>query len=785
MTAPSLWPDWLDDIWAKSPSEGEKDGESLAQHTWNVLERVAELARLRPGLPREVGLPNLWNLLFWAAFLHDWGKVARGFQKMLRGDLERWGHRHEVLSVAFVDWVAAGWPEDDVDFLVAAILSHHKDAGDIELAYPTDVDEDSPIAELLGGLNERTVRMLWQWLAEVAPAWISDLGMTKLGVVVPEVPGEPEAVESILSQGSEIVAGYVSRYLDLVEDLKWDAEIPRRLMGVLLRGYLVQADHTASAHAGEFSPAPVRRNLVMAEAGLSELNLYDHQRNAAKLDGSAMLVAPTGSGKTEAALLWAARQAESRGHLPRLFYTLPYQASMNAMYDRLRPAFRGRVGLLHGRSALALYRRLMEEESYAPDKAARRAMWLRNIAQLHLTPVQVFSPYQMLKAIYQLKGYEAMLSDYADAAFIFDEIHAYEPRRLAMILEMIRYLREHLNAVFFVMSATLPGVVRRKLEDAIGRVPLVRASQDLFEEYTRHVVWVVPGDLLSDKGIGRVVEAFADRRSTLVTLNTVARAQEMYRRLSEALGQAANRVVLVHGRFNGRDRLRKERRILEAAGLGRKSGSPVIVVSTQVVEVSLNIDLDTLFSDPAPLDALVQRFGRVNRKGRLGLAPVHVFTEPSDGQGIYDERMVKGALDVLVRRAHGRPVHEGQVEGWLDEVFEVDGLLDDWESRFDGAASEFREICDELAPFESEPGLEEAFDRLFDSVEVLPKSLEDEFLAVHRTRPLEASELLVPISWGRWHQLRQARLLWTEEGKWPQVVEVPYSEELGLDFSEV
>ena len=771
-------------MWAKSPSRGETSGETLAQHTWNVLERVVELARLRPDLPDEIGRPNLWSLLFWAAFLHDWGKAARGFQRMLRGETKRWGHRHEVLSVAFVDWIVAGWPEDDVDFLVAAILSHHKDAPEIELAYPVDLDEDSPIAELVGDLSGETVGMLWRWLTEVAPAWISDLGAASLGVAMPDVPGNPEAVGEILTRGSEIVARYLSRYLDLADDLKWDSETPRRLMGVLLRGYLVQADHTASAHAGKFSPAPVSRSCVVEGAGLTGARLYEHQLAAGEIVGSAVLVAPTGSGKTEAALLWAARRAKSRG-LPRLFYTLPYQASMNAMYDRLSPMFQGKVGLLHGRAALALYRRLMEEESYDPGKAEQRARWTRNLAQLHLTPVEVFSPYQMLKAVYQLKGYEAMLANYADAAFIFDEIHAYEPQRLAMILEMIRYLREHLDAVFFVMSATLPGVVRRKLEDVLGDVSSIQASDELFEQYTRHVVRVVSGDLLSDKGIGHVVDAFSEGRSVLVVLNTVARAQEMYRRLSEGLSEVEDRIVMVHGRFNGRDRLRKEHRILESAGLGKNSGKSVIVVSTQVVEVSLNIDLDTLFSDPAPLDALVQRFGRVNRKGRLGLAPVHVFTEPDDGQGIYDERMVKGALEVLIRHANGRAIHEGQVGKWLDEVFEVDGLLGDWEKKYSRTAAEFREICDILSPFESDPGLEEAFDKLFDSVEVLPKSLEDRFLAVRKTRPLEASELLVPISWRRWHQLRQARLLWTEKGKWPQVVEVPYSEELGLDFSKI
>src|SRR6266550_5017049 len=103
---PSHWPDWLDDTWAKSRQEGEKSGESLARHTWNVLERLAELARLRLQLASQLAAPDVWHCLFWACFLHDFGKAANGFQKMVKEKDVRWRRRHEVLSLAFLDWIA-------------------------------------------------------------------------------------------------------------------------------------------------------------------------------------------------------------------------------------------------------------------------------------------------------------------------------------------------------------------------------------------------------------------------------------------------------------------------------------------------------------------------------------------------------------------------------------------------------------------------------------------------------------------------------------------------------
>ena len=783
MTVPSAWPDWLDAIWAKSPAKGEEVGETLAQHTWTVLCRLADLVRLRPGLPARLQMPCLWHLLFWAGFLHDWGKVATGFQTALRGG-PRWGHRHEVLSLAFLDWVNDALEKEESTWLAAAIAAHHKDTDELSTLYPTGLtDEDDPIAVLMGELKRETVLGLWRWLAEVASAWMEDLALDKAGVQMPPLMPADEAVSAVIEKGAASIRHWLCRYYRLVDDLTWGSEQALRISTLLLRGYLIQADHTASAHVGPLVPSPVRREQVLRAAGLSLEDLYEHQQEADRTSGTALLIAPTGSGKTEAALLWAAHQAEAACPVARLFYTLPYQASMNAMYDRLRAMFPDQVGLLHGRSTLALYRRFMEQE-YTPEEATRLARWARNLARLHVPPVRVLSPYQMLKAAYQLKGYEAMLADYAQAAFVFDEIHAYEAERLAMILETVRYLREHLDARFFVMSATLPSLVRRRLEEALGKATLIRASADLFRAFTRHRVHLLEGDLLSDTGLARVVAAFQTGQSVLVTCNTVARAQEVYRILQAQIAKApGERIILIHGRFNGRDRLKKEQQILAATGLDQANRRPVLVVSTQVVEVSLNIDLDTLFSDPAPLEALVQRFGRVNRKGRLtNLASVYIFTEPADGQGIYKEELVKGALQVLAEYADGKSVNEGAVQDWLDTIY-CDTVWTEWDRRYRRTAEEFRAaFLEPLCPFNADPSLEGAFNRLFDGLEVLPLCLEEEFNRLKQERPIEATELLVPISWGRWHQLCQARRVWTEPEEWPQVVDAPYSEELGLEF---
>jgi CRISPR-associated endonuclease/helicase Cas3 len=769
-----VWPEGLDHIWAKSPGPGQPAGESLVRHTWEVLQRLADLARLRPSLPESVKQPRLWHLLAWAALLHDWGKLAPGFQARLRGG-PPWPHRHEVLSLLWVDWVVEGLSEDESVWLAAAIVSHHRDAEELFLAYPLAVppDED-PVRDLVAGINAGVVDALWAWRREIAPNWMGSLGLTTAGVRIPSAPAYPGAA-AVLSEGVGRIRHWLRQYRRLVRGLE-GAGVPTGLF--LLRGHILQADHLASSGRQPIEPPDWTPAAILRNCNIDEARLYDHQRQVGGVDGSALLIAPTGSGKTEAALLWAAEQTRNPAGVPRFFYTLPYQASMNAMYDRLEVIFPGKVGLAHGRSVLALYQRLMEDD-LSPQKATRHARESQVLARLHAHPVRVSSPFQMLKVAYQLKGYEAMLADYALGAFVFDEIHAYEPERLAMILETVRNLRERFGARFLVMSATLPHPVERMAQDALGGVSAVKPPARVFEAFARHRVHLVAGDMLTEEGVRRIVSSFGDGHSVLVACTTVGRAQQMYSILRARLPR--ERLVLLHGRFTGRDRLAKERAVMEMAGLHRNTRS-VVLVATQVVEVSLNLDLDTVYSDPAPLEALVQRFGRVNRTRRKSLAPVHVFCEPADGQGVYDSGLIVSTLAVL-READGRLLDEGRVQEWLDRIYR-DDVLARWENRYRRAATEFRQaFIATLRPFQSDPDAEVRFDRLFDGTEVLPKALVAEYQGLQEAEdPLGASQLLVPISWQRYRALRRAGRVQPVGKGLPSVVDMHYDEEVGLVF---
>jgi CRISPR-associated endonuclease/helicase Cas3 len=780
------WPEGLDGVWAKSAGRGAGgQPETLAAHTWEVLSRLAEWVHLRPDLPDALGVPRLWSILCWAAWLHDWGKAAGGFQARLRGGA-RWPHRHEALSLAFVDWVADGFSPDEQAWLVAAIVSHHKDADEMARLYPPpdpdkEGDDVDPLAARVAELDAAMLDGLWRWLDGCAADWVADLGLDALGVTPPRLPVRDDAVAGVQRQGAARVRYWLRVYRRLVRRLARAADPALTVVGMVLRGHVINADHGASAHAGALPRVTLDAGTVLSSRGLAREDLFRHQVAAAETTGSALLTAPTGSGKTEAALLWAARQVQTGGAPARLFYTLPYQASMNAMKLRLEGSFGAeQVGLQHGRGLLALYRMLLERDADS-QAAARQAKRMRDLVRLNYPPVRVFSPYQMLKAMYRLRGYEALLSDYYGALFVFDEIHAYEVQRLALILKSIAYLARHYGARFLIMSATFPTLIKDWLRQALGEAVEIGATPALFRRFRRHRLCLLAGELLSEAGLARVAADARAGRSVLVVCNLVDRAQAVYTALQERLAGDDVPLVLLHGRFTGRDRLEKEALVRRSVGATRRTRQPIVLVATQVVEVSLDIDLDTIYTDPAPLEALVQRFGRVNRRGHLGLAPVHVYRQPDDGQYIYDADLVAGALAVLAREDQ-KPLDEGAVGCWLDEIY-AGTVAARWQTAYVRAADEFEAAClQTLRPFQADALLEDLFYRAFDGLEVLPASLYDAYQALQETEPIRAGELLVPISWGRYHALSGAGLVLPRAPRMPYVVDVPYSAETGLTF---
>lgn len=817
-----LTPRFLDHLKAKSADETGRQ-QTLAEHTWAVVSRLADQRRLRRSMTvfsYDCQEADVWRRLFCAAFLHDFGKAAREFQQRLveRHAGTEWvtaKHRHEVLSLAFADWLSP--PEhEDRPAVLCTIVAHHKDFDDIVAKYGAgwrNKDQKRRVAFLAGQVDEADQQLLWRWANDFVLKWAEALGFTSLGDVTmqPFRPISANAIESALDECSD----YLLRYEDIMPDLS--ALTP----DLLHRGLILTADHAASAGTAEFPPMPLTRE--QAQRPLAGRSLRDHQAAALLApQGSAILVGPTGSGKTEAAMLWAATQMEHRP-AARLFYTLPYQASMNAMYERLAMRFFGHteaelrqgvcqeVAVQHSRALLKHFQDYMALDESDARTARRVAKELQNLAQLNFYPIQVFSPYQMLKAAYSLKGYETLLLDYTDALFVFDEIHAYDAKRVALILTFMGWLRRSFGARFLVMTATLPPPLLEQLQATLD-VPseaIIRATPQEFERSRRHTVHIVEG-CLQEQILNRVQADWRAGRSVLVCLNRVRDAQNVYRMLCDSLQlrtgisgeeMAASAddvdIVLLHSRFNGEDRGQKERILLARAGVGRRSEvtRPFICVATQVVEVSLDVDFDCLYTAPAPLEAMLQRFGRVNRgRSSSALCPVYVFSEPSlPGQPAnylpYEEAMVQTSLDVLRRYCNGKPIDESLVTTMLGEIY-TGAIRAQWEQDFNSEAKEFQtSILDTIKPCQSAgPDLYQQFYKMFDGREVLPTTLYQPYLDLRDAEGyLSANRYLVNIAQRQYRKFKGYGLIKQasdQEGEYADHINAPYSREYGLDLEE-
>ena len=360
-------------LWAKST------GEDIGRHTIRVLANLAQVRDRVPHLPELCGMPRFWIRAALAAALHDLGKCCFGFQQVVRGG-PKFLYRHEVLSLLFLPWILRSDPEGDLSWVAATIVTHHKDWPTIDQQYsPADEFLPDGLEQLRPELTNEFVlngtrilrESIWRNLASdwtLPEAWTESVQSDRY-------PDSPvEALRIVLDAVQELIRGVNRQRLPA----------PDIIAGTLLRGALMLADHSGSA-LEDFrivpdlkDPDQLRRRLKLPD----ERGLWPHQRASAASAGNAILTAPTGSGKTESAMLWAASQASSSGGNPVLFYLLPYQASLNAMQTRLRGALGdAAVALQHSRALQFLYQQLLDKTG-----DPREAEWLarreRKIASL-------------------------------------------------------------------------------------------------------------------------------------------------------------------------------------------------------------------------------------------------------------------------------------------------------------------------------------------------------------------------------------------------------------------
>ncbi|MCK9229449.1 MAG: CRISPR-associated helicase Cas3' [Syntrophales bacterium] len=358
----------------------------------------------------------------------------------------------------------------------------------------------------------------------------------------------------------------------------------------------------------------------------------------------------TGSGKTEAALLLAGRlMAAGQGN--GLFVALPTMATSNAMYGRLTNVYRRlfkaetRPSLVLAHSARHLSDTFMStiggQNNYTEDEetaTAQCSSWLAdNRKKAQLADVGVGTLDQALLAILPARFQSLRLFGLVNHILIIDEVHAYDPYMNKLLQNLLTF-HAALGGSAILLSATLPAHTRRGFINAFAngcddhqRLEQKIRAYPMITSYTKETglcetpIESMPQRrcsvkvLLIDEEveiINRIVEAIEKGHCVCWIRNTVYDALDGYERLKRKVHK--NSVMLFHARFTLGDRLDIENEALRA--FGKTSTESMrrgkVLVATQVVEQSLDLDFDLLITDLAPMDLLIQRGGRLHRHAR-------------------------------------------------------------------------------------------------------------------------------------------------------------------------
>lgn len=606
----------VNDILAKSVNYGSL---SLVDHTMQVERTIGCFAQ-------NFDIEFNGIIAKEGAILHDLGKAHPSFQNKLLNikasslfEQRENGfiHRHELSSLAFLP----AFSEEHWGSLIDMVVAHHKPISN-------DIRERG-ILDLDNKYRDWIDNHLKDW-----ENW-SSYGFQILKLYNINVEFNKDDAKRALQ--------YAVSYCES-KSLGWSP----------WRGLLMAADHFASAFMFETNAQlkylfekpnldyffdSSRQSSVFP---LSQIEVNDRRLHT-------IVVAPTGAGKTDFLI------KRCKG---RIFYTLPFQASINAMWERLKKSIPNKdIRLQHAISKIVVGDKLEE----------------KLLQSLVGSSVKVLTPHQLAAIIFGTPGFESVMLDLKGCDIILDEIHTYSDYSQSMVLEIVKMLLQ-LNCRIHIGTATMPSILYNELLNILGgekQVYQVRLSDDVLNSFNRHQVFKHE----NESEINEILtDAFASSEKVLVIYNTVNKAQKEFQKFHEIFPEIP--MLLIHSRFKRADRIKLEARLkTEFNGDGSNEFGeglkPCLVVSTQVVEVSLDISFDRMITQCAPLDSMIQRFGRINRRRSIEtigkFKPIHVIA-PIGNVLPYKIEILSASYEQLA--GNGEILQESSLQEKMDKIYQ-------------------------------------------------------------------------------------------------------------------
>ncbi|MHB1529965.1 MAG: CRISPR-associated helicase Cas3' [Acidiferrobacteraceae bacterium] len=614
----------------------------------SIVEVAGELILRQLDLPIDPWLSRLDRALRVACLCHDLGKANDAFQKMVTHKLapSQQPARHELLSALLLadrDSPVRRWANslleaeqvnDETDWLldciVGAVAGHH---------LKLDEEWKKAARALQGGCGTSLHMLLThpdmqRLFAEHRPVHEISFSL---------VNGQAEWIGARRAPFNY----HSHRWQDkLVNKPQWWR------FAAALKALTCAADVAGSAMLPEKEPihrwvtqtlsnrvvSDQLREVVRIRLNGQEPRLFQKQIGESTKRVT-LVEAGCGTGKTAAAYLWAAQHAMGK----KLFFCYPTTGT----------ATEGFLGYVH------------ESEVEAKLMHSRAIADLEGIAEVsddesedHLLRIESLSAWSPQVIVCTADTVLALVRNNRRGlynspailcgAFVFDELHAYDDAMFAALLALMKALP---GASFLLMSASLPTQRKSILLSHVGNIEQIPAPKDLEAIPRYEFQWAEPGDAV----LNVVREHVVAGNKVLWVCNTVARAQSIF---AEARRLEVN-TKTYHSRFKYEDRKQRHRDVVDAFGPGERSG--LLAVTTQVAEMSLDLDADVLVSEVAPISALIQRLGRLNRRvtpEQPGKPRTVLFLEPCNERPYKEDELALAKQWIEALQREGCPLSQ-------------------------------------------------------------------------------------------------------------------------------
>lgn len=644
---------------AKSPVDksAPRFEETLGGHTARTIESFDILFGPSPQQPTQ--LTERWLAFFGlsaacidsflangrvACGVHDTGKGTLPFREMLLGRNVLQPMRHEHLSGLFL-WLpeVARWlesiPHVDRRIVFSAVVGHHLRCRKADFAQPLHADIKS-----------------FQVFTEGIAEGFRSLG-DHVGVAFrPQSPPFSQTRWTFDGRG-----GFDLRELreHILRDLQRfprresmrDPGLPKLLMAV--RAALILADSSGSGLVREhkdlrtwlesafgqrlggndIAEQIITRRVRQIEATKGRFQWGKFQEATETLGQRALLLAPCGSGKTLAAWRWIKARLQEQP-MARVIFLYPTRATATEGFrDYVSWAPETDGSLLTGTAAFELdgmFAGIDDERAgkdfSTEDRLYALAFWHRRVFSATVD--------QFLGFMQQIYRSVCLLPLLADSVVVIDEVHSFD----RALFSALKVFLKNFNVPVLCMTASLPSVRRKELEEECGLEVFPRTMEDFpdLEAAAAMPRYRVNRLGSEEEAVAVSLEARDSGRRVLWVVNTVSRCQ----RLAKELG-----ALCYHSRFKLEDRKERHREIIDAF---RNTEGGILAVTTQVCEMSLDLDADVLISEMSPITAMIQRMGRCNRhavpgSGKLG----DVFFYQPENEMPYSSEDLGGSEEFL------------------------------------------------------------------------------------------------------------------------------------------